>query len=36
MLQDLQQIQKQQRVDRERMPEVVVHARGTGDHGTLP
>jgi catalase len=33
LLQDLQLIQKLQRFDRERVPERVVHARGTGAHG---
>lgn len=33
LLQDLQLIQKLQRFDRERIPERVVHARGTGAHG---
>lgn len=33
LLQDLQLLQKLQRFDRERIPERVVHARGTGAHG---
>ena len=33
VLQDMQLIQKLQRFDRERIPERVVHARGTGAHG---
>lgn len=33
LLQDVQLIQKLQRFDRERLPERVVHARGTGVHG---
>lgn len=33
LLQDIQLIQKLQRFDRERIPERVVHARGTGAHG---
>ncbi|MCY1394285.1 Catalase precursor [compost metagenome] len=33
LLQDVQLIQKLQRFDRERVPERVVHARGTGVHG---
>lgn len=33
LLQDAQLIQKLQRFDRERIPERVVHARGTGAHG---
>lgn len=33
LLQDSQLIQKLQRFDRERVPERVVHARGTGAHG---
>jgi catalase len=33
LLQDVQLIQKLQRFDRERTPERVVHARGTGAHG---
>ncbi len=33
LLQDMQLIQKLQRFDRERIPERVVHARGTGAHG---
>jgi catalase len=33
LLQDVQLIQKLQRFDRERIPERVVHARGTGVHG---
>lgn len=33
LLQDTQLIQKLQRFDRERIPERVVHARGTGAHG---
>lgn len=33
LLQDVQLIQKLQRFDRERIPERVVHARGTGAHG---
>jgi catalase len=35
LLQDVQLIQKLQRFDRERIPERVVHARGTGAHGTF-
>ena len=35
MLQDVQLLQKLQRFDRERIPERVVHARGTGAHGTF-
>ncbi len=35
LLQDVQLIQKLQRFDRERMPERVVHARGTGAHGVF-
>ncbi|MBS4087149.1 catalase [Pseudomonas rustica] len=35
LLQDMQLIQKLQRFDRERIPERVVHARGTGAHGTF-
>ena len=35
LLQDIQLIQKLQRFDRERIPERVVHARGTGAHGTF-
>ena len=35
MLQDIQLIQKLQRFDRERVPERVVHARGTGAHGVF-
>lgn len=35
LLQDVQLIQKLQRFDRERIPERVVHARGTGAHGIL-
>lgn len=35
LLQDVQLIQKLQRFDRERIPERVVHARGTGAHGSL-
>ncbi len=34
-LQDVQLIQKLQRFDRERIPERVVHARGTGAHGVF-
>ena len=33
LLQEVQLIQKLQRFDRERIPERVVHARGTGAHG---
>lgn len=33
LLQDVQLIQKLQRFDREKVPERVVHARGTGAHG---
>ena len=33
LLQDVQLLQKLQRFDRERVPERVVHARGTGAHG---
>lgn len=33
LLQDVQLLQKLQRFDRERIPERVVHARGTGAHG---
>jgi len=33
LLQDIHLIQKLQRFDRERIPERVVHARGTGAHG---
>lgn len=33
VLQDVQLLQKLQRFDRERIPERVVHARGTGAHG---
>lgn len=33
LLQDAQLLQKLQRFDRERVPERVVHARGTGAHG---
>ncbi|CSE05666.1 catalase [Vibrio cholerae] len=33
MLQDVHLIQKLQRFARERIPERVVHARGTGAHG---
>jgi len=33
LLQDVQLVQKLQRFDRERIPERVVHARGTGAHG---
>ncbi len=33
LLQDMQLLQKLQRFDRERIPERVVHARGTGAHG---
>lgn len=33
LLQDTQLLQKLQRFDRERLPERVVHARGTGVHG---
>ena len=35
LLQDVQLIQKLQRFDRERIPERVVHARGTGAHGSF-
>ena len=35
LLQDIHLIQKLQRFDRERMPERVVHARGTGAHGVF-
>lgn len=35
LLQDVQLIQKLQRFDRERVPERVVHARGTGAHGVF-
>jgi len=35
LLQDVQLIQKLQRFDRERIPERVVHARGTGARGTF-
>ena len=35
LLQDVQLLQKLQRFDRERIPECVVHARGTGVHGEL-
>ncbi|WP_023640542.1 catalase KatB [Dickeya zeae] len=35
VLQDVQLLQKLQRFDRERIPERVVHARGTGAHGTF-
>ncbi len=35
ILQDVQLIQKLQRFDRERIPERVVHARGTGAHGVF-
>lgn len=35
LLQDVQLIQKLQRFDRERVPERVVHARGTGAYGTF-
>jgi catalase len=35
LLQDVQLIQKLQRFDRERMPERVVHARGTGAYGVF-
>lgn len=35
LLQDVQLIQKLQRFDRERIPERVVHARGTGAHGNF-
>ena len=35
LLQDVQLLQKLQRFDRERIPERVVHARGTGAHGTF-
>lgn len=35
LLQDVQLIQKLQRFDRERIPERVVHARGTGVHGVF-
>ena len=35
LLQDIQLIQKLQRFDRERIPERVVHARGTGAHGVF-
>ena len=33
LLQDVQLLQKLQRFGRERVPERVVHARGTGAHG---
>jgi len=35
LLQDVNLIQKLQRFDRERIPERVVHARGTGAHGVF-
>lgn len=35
LLQDIHLIQKLQRFDRERIPERVVHARGTGAHGSF-
>ncbi len=35
ILQDMHLLQKLQRFDRERMPERVVHARGTGAHGVF-
>ena len=35
LLQDVHLIQKLQRFDRERQPERVVHARGTGAHGVF-
>lgn len=35
LLQDIQLIQKLQRFDRERIPERVVHARGTGAYGSF-
>lgn len=35
LLQDVQLIEKLQRFDRERIPERVVHARGTGAHGVF-
>jgi catalase len=35
LLQDMHLIQKLQRFDRERVPERVVHARGTGAHGVF-
>ena len=35
LLQDVQLLQKLQRFDRERIPERVVHARGTGAHGNF-
>jgi catalase len=35
LLQDAQLLQKLQRFDRERVPERVVHARGTGAHGVF-
>lgn len=35
LLQDVHLIQKLQRFDRERIPERVVHARGTGAHGSF-
>src|SRR5471030_1710732 len=35
LLQDVQLIQKLQRFDHERIPERVVHARGTGAHGVF-
>ena len=35
LLQDIQLIQKLQRFDRERIPERVVHARGTGAFGVF-
>lgn len=35
LLQDVQLLQKLQRFDRERIPERVVHARGTGAHGVF-
>ncbi len=35
LLQDVHLVQKLQRFDRERIPERVVHARGTGAHGSF-
>ena len=35
LLQDVQLVQKLQRFDRERIPERVVHARGTAAHGVF-
>ncbi|WP_163585835.1 catalase, partial [Klebsiella michiganensis] len=35
LLQDVQLLQKLQRFDRERIPERVVHARGTGAFGVF-